>query len=135
MKVTGLSRVSKDLIIGEIKKELEARPMFFVAQHGATPATSLDKLRRRLQPLNARYLVVKNSLGKKALDQAKLPKISDHLEGACGLAFSSGDPVQSSKVLVEFAKENETFKIRTAFMNGELISLEQIKALASLPSK
>ncbi len=135
MKTTGFSRVSKELIIKEIERELGSRPMFFVAQHGTTPANSLDKLRTRLRSVNSRYLVVKTSLGKRALDKAKLQQLSNYLNGACGFAFSSGDPVQSSKVLVEFAKENESFKIQTAFMNGEVIGLDRIKTLASLPSR
>ena len=135
MKATGFSRVSKDLIIGEIEKETKTRPIFFVAQHGTLPAALLDKLRTRLRPAKSRYLVIKNSLGRKAFDRANLQQVSQSLTGSCGIAFSSGDPVLSSKILVDFAKENEVFKIQTGFVNGEMIGLDQIKVLASLPSR
>ena len=135
MKTTGFSRISKDLIIREIEKELATRSIFFVVQQGSTPANALDKLRAKLRTSNARYLVVKNSLAKKALEKTKLEKFSSALEGCCGLAFSSGDPVLSSKILTDFAKENEGFKIQTGFMNGEVLAPDKVKALASLPSR
>ena len=135
MKETGFSRVSKNLIIQEITRELGQRQTFFVIQHGSTPANSLDGLRTKLRAGRARYLVIKNSLAKKALDKAKLEKLSDSLAGSCGFAFSSGDPVLSSKILVDFAKQNEGFKIQTGYMNGKILGLDEIKALANLPSR
>ena len=135
MKVTGFSRVSKNLIIEEIAGELKARPIFFITQHAGLAASSLDKLRARLRPAQCRYVAVKNSLGKKALEKASLTQFSDSFGGSCGITFSSGDPVLSSKILVEFAKENENFKIQTGFMNGQVMGADQIKTLASLPSR
>lgn len=135
MKTTGFSRTSKDLLIREIEKELTHRSTFFVIQQGSTPANSLDKLRAKLRTANSRYLVVKNRLAKKALDKVKLEKFSSALEGCCGFAFSSGDPAAPSKILTDFAKENEEFKIQSGFMNGEVLAPDKIKALASLPSR
>ena len=135
MKATGFSRVSKEKLIGEIEKEIKARPVFFIAQHGTISATALDRLRAKLRQSDTRYLVVKNTLGKKAFERAKLKDVGDHLGGACGIAFSSGDLVASSKVLVEFAKENQTFKIQSAFFSGEMVGADKIKMLASLPPK
>lgn len=135
MKATGLSRVSKDLIVSEIEKELKSRPSFFIAQHGSIAAASLDKLRARLRSANSRYMVVKNSLGRRALEKSKLKELSGSIEGGSGIAFSSGDPAVSSKILVEFAKANEQFKIRQGYMNGAVLSVEQVNKLASLPSR
>lgn len=135
MKTTGYSRISKDLIIKEVEKELKAQPIFFLTQHAKVSATSLDKLRAKLRKTNSRYLVVKNRLGQKALERAGMQTLADQFTGACGLTFSAGDPVASTKALVEFAKENEAFKIQAGYMNGKVVSLDQIKTLASLPSR
>ena len=135
MKTTGLSRVSKDLIITQIEKELKTRPSFFVAQHGTVSAPLLDQLRAKLRSANTRYFVVKNRLAKKAFEKAKVEGFADSFAGSCGIAFSGGDPVQSSKVLVEFGKANEVFKVQKGYMNGAVISIDQIKMLASLPSR
>ena len=135
MKATGFSRVSKDLMIAEIEKELKARPFFLLANHGSISGAMMDKLRAKLRTAQARYLVVKNSLGAKAFEKTNLKELSADLSGACGIAFSSGDPALSSKILVDFAKENEAFKIQRGFMNGKPIGADQVKVLASLPSR
>ena len=90
MKVTGFSRVSKDLIIKELEKELKRGEPFFVARHDAVPAANIDKLRAKLREAKTRYFVVKNTLGQKAFDRAKLNDISEKIQGACGIAFTSG---------------------------------------------
>ena len=135
MKATGLSRLSKDLIIKQIEKEIQARPIFFVTQHAAVSGTNMDQLRARLRQSNAKYLVVKNRLGRKAFEKARLKDVAEMLTGACGITFTSGDPVGPCKVLVNFARENETFKIQTGYLNGQKLGADQIKSLASLPSR
>lgn len=135
MKTTGLSRLSKNSIITDIEKELKSRPSFFVAQHGTVSAPLMDQLRAKLRSVNTRYFVVKNRLAKKALENAKLGAFTENFKGSCGFAFSGGDPVQSSKVLVEFEKANEVFKIQKGYVNGVVVGIDQIKVLASLPSR
>lgn len=135
MKVTGYSRVSKDLIIARIEKEVKGSPIFFITQYGKISASSLDKLRAKLRLANTSYLVVKNRLGKKSFEKMNLLAFSDKFVGACGIAFAKEDPVSSSKVLVDFAKENESFKVAAGMVNGQILSVEDIKSLASLPSR
>ena len=135
MKTTGFSRVSKESIIGEIEKEIKKNPVFFVTRHDKVPANRIDKLRVKLRASQTRYLVVKNTLGQKAFDRAKLKEFSQHIQGACGIAFSVGDGASSSKTLVEFAKENEHFKVQAGYLNGQPLSADEIRALAALPPR
>ena len=136
MKATGYSRVSKDLIIKELEREFKDKSCFFIAQHGTISATTIDSLRAKLRTANTRYFVAKKSLFRKALDRANIKALpEDGLEGGIGFAFASKDVVAPSKVLVDFAKDNETFKIQNGFMNGQLMSVNEIKVLASLPSR
>ena len=135
MKTTGFSRVSKESIISEIEKEIKKRPTFFIVDHNTVPSNKLDKLRNKLRASQGRYFVVKNTLGQKAFERAKLSEYSEHIHGACGIAFTAGDPVMSSKALMDFSKENENFKVKVGSLNGRLVGLDQIKVLASLPSR
>ena len=135
MKTTGFSRVSKESLITEIEKEIKKRPTFFIVHHDKVPSNKLDKLRTRLRAVQGRYFVVKNTLGQKAFERAKLTGYTEHIHGACGIAFTSGDPVTSSKALIDFSKENENFKVKVGSLNGRLVGLDQIKVLASLPSR
>ena len=135
MKETGFSRVSKNLIITQIEKELDSKPAFFITQYAGVSSSSLDKLRVKLRGSNSKYLVVKNSLGRRALNRGIFKPLAESMTGACGIAFSSGDPVLSSKILVDFSKENAGFKVQSGFIDGAIISVDQVKQLASLPSK
>lgn len=135
MKATGLSRVAKDLIVAEIEKEIKAHSAFFIAQHPAVGAASMDKLRAKLRQSNSRYVVVKNSLGRRAMGKSSLKDLAENLGGACGIVFAGADLVLSSKTLVDFSKENESFKIVTGYMNGKAMTTAEIKTLASLPSR
>ncbi|OGW80805.1 MAG: 50S ribosomal protein L10 [Omnitrophica bacterium RIFCSPHIGHO2_02_FULL_51_18] len=135
MKATGFSRVSKNLIIAEVEKELKDRKIFFVVQHGRTPASSMDKLRAKLRASRSRYVAIKQSLGKIALEKALMKTLSERLKGTCGFVFAGGDPAPPSKTLVDFARENQEFKIEAGFMNGSVLTADQIKVLASLPPR
>ncbi len=135
MKTTGFSRVSKDLIIKEIEGQIKNHPTFFVVEQGTVSATSMDKLRAKLRTSKTRYMSVKKSLGRKALENTGMSAAAESLTGAPGIAFSSGDVVSSSKTLVGFAKENEAFKIHLGMMNGKMITADQVKELANLPSR
>ena len=135
MKTTGLSRISKEIIIAEIEKKLKTKKPFFITQYGTISATALDALRAKLRASKTNYFVVKGSLGRKAFEKANMKEMGDQIDGACGLAFSEGDIVASSKTLVDFAKANEVFQIKGAWFDGKAVSVEQVKTLASLPSR
>ena len=75
MKTTGLSRVSKDLIISEVQKEIKKSPTLFITQHGTVAANLLDKLRAKLLKESSRYLVIKNTLGRRVLSEGKLKSL------------------------------------------------------------
>ena len=135
MKTTGFSRVSKESIISEIEKEIKNRPTFFIVDHNTVPSNKLDKLRTKLRLVQGRFFVVKKTLGQKAFERAKLAEYSEHIDGACGIAFAGGDPVASSKALMDFSKENQNFKVKVGSLDGRLVGLDQIKVLASLPSR
>ena len=135
MKETGFSRVSKSLMLRQIEKEVESSPLFFITQHNRIPAATLDSLRRKLQGAQSRYLVVKNTLGKRALKNKDLGNFGDSITGPCGIVVGGGDPVALSKILMDFAKANEGFKVQIGRMEGQAVGAEQVKALANLPPK
>ncbi|MBI4353428.1 MAG: 50S ribosomal protein L10, partial [Candidatus Omnitrophica bacterium] len=135
MKVTGFSRTAKDLAIREMEKEVKEHTAFFIARHeGGVSAFSLDKLRAKLRP-HSRYLVVKNSLARRVLSQARLTLLAESLNGTCGMTLTQGDPVAPCRILVDFAKENQNFKIQGAYVNGSVLLPDEIRVLAALPPR
>jgi large subunit ribosomal protein L10 len=82
-----------------------------------------------------RYKVIKNTLAKRAVEQAGMPELGSFLAGPNGWATHDSDQVATAKVLSDFAKDNEKLQLRAGYMEGRVISIEEIHALAKLPSR
>lgn len=95
------------------------------------------KLRAELRQSNVEYSVVKNTLLRLAVAQAGLAELEPLLKGSTALALSGDDLVAAAKILSSYAKndKSKTFEIKGGFIEGKVIGVEEVKALAALPSK
>lgn len=91
------------------------------------------KLRNDLRAAGVKYFVVKNTLLRLAANQTGLEDLDSILHGPTALAVSE-DAVAPAKVLAEFAKDNETLEIKSGFMDGKVLSIDEIKTLAKTPN-
>ena len=78
--------------------------------------------------------MVKNTLAQRAIQGSAFECLKDQLSGPLALAISK-DPVAAAKVLAEFTKDNEALRIKVGAMGGKLMTLDQVQALAKLPSR
>lgn len=93
------------------------------------------KLRNKLREAGIEYSVVKNTLTKRAANDAGFSEFDEILNGPTALALSFDDVVAPARVLAEFAKDKESFEIKAGFMEGKAMSLEEVTALSKIPSK
>lgn len=91
-------------------------------------------LRTKLREANVKYFVIKNTLLRLAAKEVGLEALDEVLHGPTALAVSSEDAVAPAKVLSDFAKENEKLEIKSGFMDGAVMSLDEIKTLAATPN-
>lgn len=91
-------------------------------------------LRTKLREANVKYFVIKNTLLRLAAKEVGLEALDEVLHGPTALAVSAEDAVAPAKVLSDFAKENEKLEIKSGFMDGAVMSLDEIKQLASTPN-
>lgn len=91
-------------------------------------------LRTKLREANVKYFVMKNTLLLRAAKEVGLEALEEALHGPTAIAVSSEDAVAPAKVLSDFAKENEKLEIKSGFMDGAVMSLDEIKTLASTPN-
>lgn len=122
----------------QMVKELEEalqHPCLVVTQFSKLSVKDIESLRRQLQPLESRYLVAKNSLSRLALRELKQDQLLEWVGGQTGFVVGEKDPIAISKILVKFVKDHETLKLRGGFLEGELMTEEGIRTLASLPSR
>ncbi len=101
-------------------------------QHGLTVGEA-TALRRRMRESNATYRVVKNRLSQRAIGDTPYESLSDLFKGQIAIAYSD-DPVAAAKVAVAYAKTNEKLEILGGGMGEIMLDVNDVKALASLPS-
>lgn len=93
------------------------------------------KLRRELREAGVEYTVVKNSILGRAAQDAGLEGIESVLEGTTAIATSADDYVASARILQKFADSHDNFSLKSGYLDGEIISMEKLVALAKLPSR
>ena len=126
----------------EAKKEQVAN--LVEALNGAATGVLIDyrglnveedtKLRNDLRAAGVKYFVVKNTLLRLAANQVGLEELDGILHGPTALAISE-DPIAPAKILFDFAKGNEKVEIKSGFMDGKVMSMDELTALAKTPSK
>ena len=95
-----------------------------------------QELRRRLAEAGASYSVVKNTLARKAAEGTPFEGAAEHFKGVTALALAEGDPVQLSKAISKFVKDNpEVFSFKAGVVEGRVVALGDVEAIATLPSK
>lgn len=104
-----------------------------VDYRGLTVAEDTE-LRNKLREANVKYFVIKNKILKRAVDEAGIEGLDEVLHGPTALAISSEDAVAPAKVLADFAKTNDKLELKGGFMDGAVISLDEVKKLAATPN-
>ena len=95
-----------------------------------------QELRRQLREAGVRYSVVKNTLARKAAEGTPFEQAAEHFKGVTALALAEGDPVALSKTITKFVKENpEVFSFKVGVVEGRVVALGDVQAIATLPSK
>ncbi len=125
----------KQQIVADLAEKLKtAAAGVFVDYCGLTVEEDTE-LRNKLREANIEYAVVKNTLTKRAANEAGYSDFDEILNGPTALALSFDDVVAPARVLAEFAKTKDVFEIKAGFMEGRAMSLEEITALSQIPSK
>jgi large subunit ribosomal protein L10 len=93
------------------------------------------ELRKALRSTGAKYRVVKNTLAERAAKGTKVEEGLKNLSGVTSIAYTQGDPVALAKALAKYAKDNPEFTFKAGVVEGRVVSLHEIQALATMPSK
>ena len=95
-----------------------------------------QELRRQLREAGVSYAVVKNTLARKAAAGTPLEPMTEQFKGVTAVALSTSDPVGLSKAIARFSKANpEIFSFKVGLVEGKVIELREVEAIASLPSR
>ncbi len=125
---------SKKAQVAELVEVLKTATTGVLVDYRGLSVEEDTKLRNDLRAAGVKYFVVKNTLLRLAANQVGLEDLDSILHGPTALAVSD-DAVAPAKVLADFAKENEKMELKAGFMDGKVMSLDEVKTLAKTPSK
>ena len=128
-----MKRTEKEQLVTELTEKLKGAKALYYTDFTGLNVKRMTDLRRRLRRAGVEYVVIKNTLALRAVNESGLA--GTRLRGPTGLVISK-DPVSGAKVLSDFAKENDQRPgIKGGLLEGKAIGVEQVKQLASLPSR
>ncbi|GFN33407.1 50S ribosomal protein L10 [Paenibacillus xylaniclasticus] len=125
----------KQLVVDEIAAKLRNSSTTVVADYRGLNVAQVTELRKELREAGVEFQVLKNSLVRRATASAELTELDAVLTGPTAIAFGVNDAVAPAKILNSFAKKNEALKIKGGVVEGRVVGVDQIKALAELPSR
>ena len=129
------TKAFKDEKIAKIKENVDKAQVAIVTEYKGMTVEEITKLRRALQKDGGDYMVTKNTLAKIALKDTPYEVLTEKLTGPIAIAFGFEDPVSPAKALSKFIKETKKGTVVAAALDGKLLSAEEAKALAEIPSK
>ena len=130
-----MDRSTKKEVVKELHEKLKSVKLAVLADYSSMDVAQMTDLRNRLRDFNSEMKVVKNNLLKIALKDTDFELLDDHIKDPRALIMNFGDVVEPTKALVEFAKKNDNLEIISGVLDGKVLTGEELKVLAELPSR
>jgi large subunit ribosomal protein L10 len=128
-----MKRTEKEQLVVELKDKMKGASALYYTDFTGLNVKRMTELRRRLKRQGVEYVVIKNTLALRAVNESGL--VSQVLKGPTGVVISR-DPVTAAKLLTDFAKENDARpSVKGGLLDGVSIDESQVKKLASMPSR
>ncbi|MBM7663374.1 large subunit ribosomal protein L10 [Bacillus mesophilus] len=125
----------KKQTVTEIADKLRESKSTIVVDYRGLTVAQVTELRKQLREAGIDFKVYKNTLTRRATEEVGLGGLNEYLTGPNAIAFGSDDVVAPAKIINEFAKKNDKLEIKAGVIEGNIASLEDVKALAELPSR
>ena len=130
-----VTRAKKTEQVEKLTKDLQNVSTVIVTTYTKLTVAQDYELRKLLRSSGAKYAVVKNTLAERAAKGTKVEGALKELSGVTSIAYTEGDPVALAKALSKYAKDNPEFSFKAGVVEGRVISIKDIEALANMPSK
>jgi len=130
-----VTKAKKTQQVEKLSKDLANVSNVVVATYTKMTVAQDYELRKALRGVGAKYQVVKNTLAERAGKGTKVEGALKDLAGVTSIAYTTGDPVAMAKALTKYAKDTPEFTFKIGVVEGRVINLKEIEALATMPSK
>ena len=128
-----MDRTQKENTVADLRGVFESTNLVVVTQFSGLTVAEATDLRNKMRDAGAKFRVTKNRLALRALEGTTFKDISGLFTGATAIAYSN-DAVAAAKVAVEYAKKNDKLVVVGGALEGDVLDVDRIKALAALPS-
>jgi len=128
-----LNRTEKQEVISRLHELMVKAKAAILAEPRGLDVATVTELRKKFRDAQVDYKIVKNTLAQRAAKGTPVEALADKFVGPTALIMSYADVVAPAKILVDFAKDREKFAIRTGVVEGQVIDLKGIQALARMP--
>tara|TARA_B100001939_G_C16674696_1_gene501789 strand:+ start:156 stop:671 length:516 start_codon:yes stop_codon:yes gene_type:complete len=128
------SRELKSEMLQDAQLSIKDASSIVYGEYRGLDVESMTQLRKTSRSVGVKLKIYKNTIFKKALVGSKFESLNGHLEGPLVYGISS-DAVASAKLLVDFSKENEGLVVKGGSLDGSILDLNSVKALASIPPR
>lgn len=125
----------KGQVVDEITTKLKESLSTIVVDYRGLTVSEITELRKELREANVDFKVYKNSMVRRATQATDMTGIDEQLVGPTAIAFSNDDVIAPAKILHNFAKKHEALELKAGIIEGRVASLEEVQALAILPSR
>jgi len=128
-----MKRPQKEQLVTELTDKIKGAQALYYTDFTGLNVKRMTELRRRLRKANIDYVVIKNTLALRAVNESGL--VGERLKGPTGLVMTR-DPVAAAKLLSDFAKENDQKPaVKGGLLDGRSLNVGQVKRLASMPPR
>lgn len=121
--------------VSKLAEKLKEAKVILLTDYRGINVEDVTKLRAELRGVNSEYKVIKNNIIKRALDANGENGLDDLLEGPTALIIGTEDYLEPSKIIYNFSKNNDFYKIKGGIIDGKVMTAEEIVTLAKLPSR
>lgn len=125
----------KKQLVAQITESLKSAQAGVLVDYRGLTVEEDTALRNKFREANVQYFVAKNTLIRFAAKEVGLDGLDEILNGPTAVAVSAEDPVAPAKIVADFAKGNEKLELKSGFMDGKVMTLDEVKVLAKTPSK
>src|SRR5579875_1779562 len=130
-----LTKAQKNTKVAALAADLEKSTSAIIGTFTGLTASKDFSLRKTVREAGGSYHVVKNKLAAKSAQGTKIEAALQGLKGVSSVAYTSGDPVALAKALSTWVAENAEFTFKLGIVDGKVINVEEVKALATMPGK
>lgn len=130
-----VTKAKKTEQIEKLNSQLQKAGSMIVGTFSKLTVAKDFELRKTVRSAGGSYQVVKNTLAKRASEGTKVGDALSSLKGVTSIAYTEGDPVALAKALSKYVEENPEFSFKAGVLEGKVLSLNEVKALATMPSK